>query len=33
MREARTVVVLVTEGWRLFTIDHGLAIRPVSMAR
>ena len=25
MREARTVVLLVTEGWRLFTIDQGLA--------
>ena len=25
MRDARTVVLLVTEGWRLFTIDQGLA--------
>jgi hypothetical protein len=24
MREARTVILLVTEGWRLFTIDQGL---------
>jgi len=25
MREARTVILLVTEGWRLFTIDQGMA--------
>jgi hypothetical protein len=33
MREARTVVLLVTEGWRLFTIDQGWPTRPVSSAR